>query len=55
MSEIREWMFTTYQKNAELDTNAKAINALINIMTLKLNRIYNKLVEDDEVITANKI
>ena len=35
--------------------DAKAVNALIDIMTIKLNKIYNRLVENDEIITATKI
>jgi hypothetical protein len=31
--------------------DAKAVNSLIDIMVLKLNKIYNKLVENDETIT----
>lgn len=35
--------------------DAREVNALIDNLTLKLNRIYNKLVEKDEVITARRI
>ena len=35
--------------------DAKAVNSLIDMMVLKLNKIYNKLVENDEKISANRI
>jgi hypothetical protein len=35
--------------------DAKEINSLIDILTVKLNRIYNRLVENEEIITARKI
>ena len=34
---------------------AKEINSLIDMLILKLNKIYNKLVENDEIITATRI
>src|SRR5688500_1760066 len=34
---------------------AKEINSLIDTLILKLNKIYNKLVENDEIITATRI
>ena len=35
--------------------DAKEVNALIDLLSLKLNRIHNALVERDEVATAKKI
>ena len=35
--------------------DAREVNALIDNLTLKLNKIYNKLVEKDEIITARRI
>ncbi len=35
--------------------DAKEINSLIDLLTLKLNKTYNKLVENDEVISAARI
>jgi site-specific recombinase XerD len=35
--------------------DARQINALLDSLTLKLNKIYGKLVENNEVITANRI
>lgn len=34
---------------------AREINSLIDTLILKLNKIYNKLVENDEIITATRI
>ena len=34
---------------------AKEVNALIDTIILKLNKIYNKLVENDEMVTATRI
>jgi hypothetical protein len=31
------------------------MNCLIDTLILKLNKIYNKLVENDEIITATRI
>jgi hypothetical protein len=35
--------------------DAKEINSLIDSLTLKINRIYSRLVENDEIISAEKI
>jgi len=35
--------------------DVKGINSLIDSLTLKVNRIYNRLIENEEVITASKI
>ena len=35
--------------------DAREINALLDATTLRLNKIYNKLLENDEVITARRI
>ncbi|MEX2230576.1 MAG: site-specific integrase [Cyclobacteriaceae bacterium] len=35
--------------------DAKEINSLIDTLILKLNKIYNKLVENDEIVTATRI
>lgn len=35
--------------------DAKEINSLIDSLTLKVNRIYSRLVENDETISAEKI
>lgn len=35
--------------------DAREVNALIDTLTLKLNKIYNTLRENDEIITARRI
>lgn len=35
--------------------DAREVNALIDSLTLKLNKIYNTLRENDEIITARRI
>ena len=34
---------------------AKEVNSLIDTIILKLNKIYNRLIENDEMITATRI
>src|SRR5688572_1182245 len=35
--------------------DAKEVNSLIDMLTLKLNKIYSKLVENEETVTARKV
>jgi hypothetical protein len=35
--------------------DAKEVNSLIDWLTLKLNKIYSKLVENEETVTASKV
>jgi hypothetical protein len=43
------------KQNAWNKEDAREINALIDNLNLKLNKIYSKLIENNEIITANRI
>jgi hypothetical protein len=48
------WDSTTNRMRGTKE-DAKEVNSLIDLLTLKLNKIYSKLVENEETVTARKV
>jgi len=48
------WDSTTNRMRGSKE-DAKEVNSLIDLLTLKLNKIYSKLVENEETVTASKV